>query len=792
MASSIRYELYRREILQYLSSMTIKFGPFAEIIATQVHNNTNFRITNDRENPYYRNLCGLYSFLDKPMTVLSVETGEQVPFNLDLWASYPKTASFYTMGSDAYKRLCLTYPTQVGLIKNIIYPCKDIDAVINADELTIVNQVPSFLRENERESILFACQQCLQYVRDRWFIRDYSYEDQYPLVFMAKVHLLLFSCIIKQRLVNCDTYAVHHMHVWDRLEANGLGPYESMLTDVQARWFYRNMRYLKANRGRKSNMILLADNLLQNLRVHLVGKRIMQQTTDPNDDVELIPEILSEEVVDYQVAIAESQPTTSTVAAANPLLATTRKYKSMTASSSQLVNTNAKESMDTILNRVYKEGYYPDYSVDDSTLMTASFARTVTNTVPTRLLEFQKYIVNTQYLRYLTVFLFDSMMYQFAQGNLQYRITFKDENTALPVSLTIGNALILMHYVIYKRFGITPEYLPERYPVDLAYKKTKPLLKDLPDHFWFNGFKYNMDTIVQVDEILKEIPWIDQKYESVSDFIQALALQFEVMIQHLRSAATEPDLTYQWAMWYFYKFLVAQETVNLGQTNKPYTEWLAENEGVGQLISAYDQLPESKIYYDQLANTLIAQVLPIQDSELLLRYAGAIYDNTAFYSSIKQLFTDWTSQDLTYLDTDRTDVTYLSLMSPSITTGAHVDTSTVEINDLGCDCDVNAVEMLPADLRDDYSMHPTLNDTTQTEMLPTDDSVSVVIKGDPTLTETSDTCFYDDQQMLSSTTTEKLENDAFSLTGLYQLYGAQAVMSVLNAGCDLVDISPLE
>lgn len=763
--------------------MTIKFSPFARIMEKRIKNDTKYVISLEKENPYYRNLAGLYGVFDTPMTVLATETGTRVPFDRALWDDYPKTASLYTYGSEAHHRLCLEYPNQTGLIKNIMYPVPDIDEAVDAPELTILRHAPEFLRTNEREDIYQSCKKCLEYIRDRWFIMDYCCEDQYPLVFMSKVYLLLFISIMKQRQVNRDTHAVHHMHVWDRLIANGLGPYESLLTDSQARWFYRNMRYLKENRGRKSNLILLADNLLKNLKVHLVGKRIFQQTQDPLNEVVMVPEFLSEEIVDYSVPIPESLITTT-----NNGLPVIPELDS-TLSADLLVNKGSKEEMDTILYRVHGEGYYPNYSLPDSIDKEVQFGKTVTNTLPTRLLEFQKYTINTQYLRHLTVFLFDSLMYQYSLGNLQYKITFKDDQTSLPVTLTAGDALILMHYLVYKKDDITPVYLPELHPVDSAYKKERLDKKDIPVDFWWMGYKYRLDTLVDVKGILDEIPWINEKFYDAGDFIRALGYQFDKMVGHLRDVATRPLLIYQWAMWYFYQHILARETVSLKVSNKTYAQWFAQNEVASTLIDAYEELPEKRLRYQNLGQVLLRKILPIEKSNTLLPYAGAIYDNTLFYQQIKQLFTDWTSHDLTYLDTDRTEVTYLNLYPIGIMTSDGSDNSDVQINEIGLDVVSDEHVVLPIDLRDEDSTKPTLNEVTHTETSYHDDTTSIVVIGDTILEELSDIGFYDNQACLSSDQTEIAEIDIQSFSSPYQLFDGIVNMSTFCTGIQLVDAS---
>lgn len=747
MSVDIRYTLYWKELFQYISSMTIKFGPFAEIIEKHVTENTDFTIGNTYENPYYRNICGLYSFLDTPMVVMSVETNQLVSFDRDLWNLYPKTASLYAIDSEAHERLCLEYPNQIGLIKHIMYPCKNIDEAINAPELTILYHDPTFLRQNERETLHNAAIHFLTYIRDRWFIRDYTHENQYPLAFMSKVYTLLFSCLIKQRLENCDTYTVHPLHVWDRLTANGLGAYESILNDHQSRWFYRNMRYLKENRGRKSNLILLADNLLKDLRVHLVGKRIFQQTVDLPKDCILVPEFLSEEIVDYSLIIPESLAIESSESPVTGLSETSSTVDT------PLLDRIAKESMDGILNRVFKEGYYPQYSIDNSVKKEDRFGKTLVNTVPTRLLEFQKYIINTQYLKMMSVFLFDSLMYQYSQNNLQYRLVFKDNNTNIPMNLSIEDSLVLLHYVLYRRYEVEPEYLPEKYPADTAYKKDRPRPDQLPTHFFFNKYNYQIKTLIEDDKILSDIPWSNDRFNQVEDFIQILGLQFNALIKHTRDVATAPYLTYQWAMWYYYKFLFVNETVTLQTEKIPYTTWLSTTPGISDLISAYDSLPNRRVFYDDLMDNLIRLILPIEFSPIFLQYAGAIYDDTAFYDQLKQLFSDWTSHDLTYLDTDRAVVTYLDFMPTSVMTSAESNSVITDFTDLGVEVITDTIEVLIADLRDEDSVKPTLNDVQHSEESERDETTSIILKK-ALLEESSDQCFYDRQDCIVTESTE--------------------------------------
>lgn len=660
---SIQVSLYRQEIYNYVATLSIKFSPFADLVAKYVAENTGHTIHTPAENPYYRNICGLYSFLDEQMYVRSVETQTDVPFNRALWEEYPKTAALYQVGTDEYQRLCDAYPTRTGLIKSIIYPCADVDTALAAPDFTILNHDPSFLRTNEQESMVAAVERLLKYYRERWFIRDFDFEDQYPIAAMTNLYTLLIGTLLAQRVRNLNTDSVHHMHVWDHLAANGLGNYEDILTDVQARFLYRNIRYLKSNRGRKTNLMILADNLLRDLKVSLVGKVIFQQNKDLNRDCTLIPEFLSEEIVSYDPNTLNN------------------------------VDTNRIETMDNILYRIHHEGYYPVYSVPNSVLRETRFGRTQLNEVPTQILELKKYTINTEYLLYLAEFLYDSLLYQTSLGKTQFTLQFKDTNTAVLLKLTASDAIALLHYVLQRRFGEEPTTLPGHAVVRIPYKAVRPTAKELPTHLYFNNHNYIANGVLDTKKILSEIPWSDEIFYSETDFIRMLGNQFDVLVTHTRDAEASRDMLFQWLYYFYYRHLVvtARLKINLSKY-RLYSDWIEYTPGIKTLLTAYERFPQPEVYYDQLANELLRKILPIELSPHLKEYVGAIYDDTPFYNKLKGLFVYLTSHDLEYLDTSREQLTNINMMPISVMTGGGTDTIESEIVDVGIDAIVKSID----------------------------------------------------------------------------------------------------
>ena len=396
----------------------------------------------------------------------------------------------------------------------------------------------------------------------------------------------------------------------------------------------------------------------------------------------------------------------------------------MASSTTVLTDMTSKESMDRTLSRIYAEGFYPGYSAEDSVNKETTFSRTVMNNVSTNLLEFKKYDVYAPYYRHMVVFLFDSLMYQLANHKLDYKVQFVDENTNVIVDLSVSDAVTLLNYCMYRKFGIDPvklkaTFLPSIYVVDSAYRMVQPLGLEIPTHFHYNGYNYQISSVIKSDEMIKAIPWSNgRKFTSAETFVQFLGTQFEVMVQHIREVNTEMHLTHQWCMWWFYKFLLARETVKLREDGIAYFTWIEATEGVAQLLAAYDALGSNGAAYDKLCETLIGKILPIEYSSNLEKYSQAIYDNTKLYDQLKSMFIEWTSHDLTYLDTDRTPITFLNNLPISIMTAKAECNLETEITDIGSGVTVTAHDQAPYNLGDEFSQGPTLSNEVPHEESP--------------------------------------------------------------------------
>lgn len=663
MSLSVDYTVYRKEVINFLQTVSIKFDLFAEQSQYKAESNARTIHLSDldgRNNPYYLNLAGQYSGLDDPIYIIPVEEpylldddGKQildkdnqpienkVILSRETLEKYPKTASIYKIPNIEYENLLAKHKGKEGLIKSIIYPAKDLDTVINARNLTVLAYDDSLLEEDEKDSLILAMTNFLDYIHDRWYVHDFKYEPAYAITFMGMIWNMLPSVLLTQRIRNLRTAQVHSMHIWEYLDSKGLGEYKAILTRKQAVFLYRNIDYLIHNKGKKTNLVILAENLLQDLYLTLVGKSVLQETNTANNPESsgygsciTYPEFVNDEVTGNL--------------------------------SLEVLDEDKKQSMNEILYKMYLEGYYPDYLQDGNIeKMEEKFGLSTQNYLPTRLLEFVKDTINTSELCFLTEFLVDSLMYNWSKGTLVYRLKFLDKNVQQELNLSIGDAIALLYYAHHRAFGDDPVYLPTRYTSRICYPTIKP--RSLPKTYTFHEFEYNIESIINTKSILSDINFDNGPYIIQDKFMVMLANQFSALSKHNSQIKNNVNTIYQRAMEYFYSFLTVRETFDLSLSQYAnYKSWIAGTNGIAEFIEEYNKLDNIQDRYQELCDTLWNLLLPVENMSIFDDFTGGEKDNTYIYQGLKNLFTQLCSYRLFFLETDRKRASFISPPSDSL------------------------------------------------------------------------------------------------------------------------------
>lgn len=244
------YSIYLNKCKDLAKSIVIKSVYIADAMNREIE-----RINGvvDRTNPrtwrYYKNIAGEYHYLDKRMTVESVDTLDPIDFTKENLRLHRATKKAYSYGTRLYQELLSRYPDQEILILGILYPV-DIDKAINAEDRTILSFPPHLVEENEYTLMHDLQKWIYSYIRRE--DPAYAYTDEYwPISNLGIFYLNLLPAIMTIRKSKCKTNEAHSYHVRQYLSSHGfLDEYLDAMTLKQSLRFYMNINWIDRNIGK--------------------------------------------------------------------------------------------------------------------------------------------------------------------------------------------------------------------------------------------------------------------------------------------------------------------------------------------------------------------------------------------------------------------------------------------------------------------------------------------------------------------------------------------------------------
>jgi hypothetical protein len=638
---SLPYSVYIQEIVDFLKTVTIKYSPFVEQIDRYLYRYKGIPIPKeDEKRKYYLNLTGQYHESDTVMKIWSIDTEQEISFDKDILKLHPKTLGLYSVTSEEYKTLCYKYPTQVDLIKNILYPaCNgDIDTLIEASNLSLVGYDISFLHINERESLIVSLIEFLTYVEDRWFFQNYYFEDMFYPTFFSILWPNIALVLLTKRILNIKTNNAHPFHIWEHLSSNGLSDYKSILTNTQALWLYRNIEYIIRNRGKMTNLYKLVENLLKYHYISLVSKQLYQGI-EPIPSVKCMtsPEIVDQKIVNY------------------------RRTPALTDTFIPLID---------FQYRLYNEKLEVKNDIDYLEDLTAKLGINKYNILQTKFLELQKDPIFITHLELLGEFILDTIIYKYSHGKIQYKFTFNDPLTDIRLELSIDELLTFAHYAIHKSFNSHPVTLPKTYVTRIPYHGQKPDLINLPETINIKNVLFKIKNELELDTIVNSIYWNDDVIKTHEQFGELIGRQFNAMMTHIYSVQTTSSTSYQMSIATLYNELIAQEVIQLNLSNTTnYVDWFKLNENLYNVYTAYDELADNAVMlWNNLVDRILDTLYPANINQYL-QFAGHIEESNVIYEGLKNLLIQLSSINVTYLDTTRAVRYYLFLRFLTIAFG---------------------------------------------------------------------------------------------------------------------------
>lgn len=662
----IQSNLFISEMYSFLNSVTIKNKYFAD--AAKAKEMARLRVSDldDTDNPYYQNLVGDYSAIDTIMTIVSIDTEEEIEFTKENLELHPKTKHAYRIPGEYYSQLVTRYPQQVDLIKCILYPVTDIQAAIDAPNFTLLQYEPDLLEYQEVASIVNAITKHLTLWRNRWDVKEYTYEEYYPITQWAALWATLPTVILCQRVANLKTSSAHSTHIWEYLTSNGLGDYRSILSREQELFLYKNIQYLIQNRGKDSTLTILADNLLKPHNVTLRSKAIMLNTENSSDVSHPIAEIISRDIRDLRT----------------PSQAGQRGY----------------ETVPSIIEREYANGLEPVYNEDVVARQASLMDHARQSWTPTKLVELNKIDLYMGQHNHYIRFAIETILYKQSRGELDYNITIQFTDSEISINLTASECLALIFYCIEREFNqkiymeasnvdqhvgktvitesgdvieITEEnksefidsfvevrspiYIPQTAYVDFPFENEFPMIEE--DFIW-RGVKHKISHVLPMQYMMDRIPTNVGDIESPDGLLSLIDEQFKYLWLDHQVLWSNQDDTHHLAFDLLYSQLRHASQIELGIDvggATTYTDWFDSNTSVNGVIETLESSLNVREAFARAGNDLILAMVPLHESS----ETQFTKFTTSDYLLMKQLFVQLCSYNIAFLDTERVALSYL-------------------------------------------------------------------------------------------------------------------------------------
>ncbi|MNQ02308.1 hypothetical protein D3C85_149800 [compost metagenome] len=269
------YRLYIKSTLKLAATLLIKSASTADLLNTKV---AALGYEVDRDNPYtwkyYLNMAGMYHEADTEMTVISLDTQEEISFDTVTLAEHRGTKREYGYGSVYYKDLVARYPDQQALINGILNPV-DIETAVTSEDHKILWHDKKEVEEGEE----YLIPRVQRYI-DMYFLqrdnRDFTlFEPFYYTGLMGVLYTKLPLWIITLRKEMCKTDYVHTFYVRQYLTSfSAVGKEFDYMTRKLRLWLYRNIRYLNRNLGREEILKLTTEKVLTDRGFNLSGFKL--------------------------------------------------------------------------------------------------------------------------------------------------------------------------------------------------------------------------------------------------------------------------------------------------------------------------------------------------------------------------------------------------------------------------------------------------------------------------------------------------------------------------------------
>lgn len=452
----------------------------------------------------------IYTKFNDLVILNSLDNQELIPLTKKIATdlNHVKTIASYKIPNLSFYTLCDKYPNSAAIIKAILYPIPDqyssvgllnktaVQTAIEADNFTLLFSDERCLEEQERTSIIDCLNKTLTYIRTRWGVKEFAFEDLYACAHESIVWDMLFLALIVQRINNIKTYSAHSYHIWEYIKSNGFGDYRTVLNRQQTLFLYKNLSYLIFHKGTEKVLELLSYVFLMPWNIRLDNKILAQQPEDMFKELPAykesgyaIPTVISKRVGSSMFAKLDELLSSQQIQniSYQQLLIELEKVAGKDYNSINDLETDTTyESLKVTLDKERESGIeYQNDNLFERSLEAQNKAFSITphNLLKTKLLEIKSpagsVIFETLYARFVT----QQILYRSSTNSLKFAITFMPAVSDTFITLTANEAIALLMYSISRENGYVPELPPTWAHITMAYKQDIDLTTDIIQRF---------------------------------------------------------------------------------------------------------------------------------------------------------------------------------------------------------------------------------------------------------------------------------------------------------------------
>ena len=278
---SPRFKAYIDDTIAFTRSLVIKSEA---TIAAQNNELTLLGYTVDDLDPtgwkYYLNLAGIPHPADTPIYITSSDTHANIMLTSAVLATHPVTAREYGPGGPYHSELLRRYPKRIDYILRTFNPV-DIHTAIDAADFTLLYYATTYVASREL-IIIRRLQEWILSFQSRWDVQSFKLTDAlYPASFLAVMYAAIPAALMAIRMEYIKTPQVSDYHLWTYLASHyRLDRFKECLSDKQALYLYRNIKYLRYHAGKEKTIRELLSQIAKPMGVEGLRYDVTQDHRD--------------------------------------------------------------------------------------------------------------------------------------------------------------------------------------------------------------------------------------------------------------------------------------------------------------------------------------------------------------------------------------------------------------------------------------------------------------------------------------------------------------------------------